>query len=448
MTTELPTLGRRLVKRGERLGADEVEVYIEESASRSITLVGKVEALGSSRFTGLGIRVVVDKRIGLSSTTSLNPRETEQVVRRAYSIAKVSEPIEDWVSLAKSTGRETVEGVFDPKIQELPPEAISEAALEMLRTVREQDVSLLVTRGGVSTGIRTTTIVNSHNQALERRESYASASISISAGDGDGKGVSSESDATHSWGSLDVAGVCRRASERASAAAKARPIPSGTIPVIWRNKLFATVLMIMFGGTLSAESVQKRRSPWAGRVGSKIASDDLTLMDEGSMAGGIGTREFDDEGIPQRRVPLIEEGILRGYLYDTFTANKDHLKSTGNASRSYDSAPRPAPNNLFLKSGKASFEEIVEETKNGLYLQELIGVWLSNPISGYLSATVANGMLVEKGEQTRPVKGVLISGNFFDILQGGVDLIGGDANHAGNSYSPTVRVASMSVTPQ
>jgi len=448
LTTDFSALGKRLVRLGERLGADEVEVYIEESTSRDITLVGKVETLGSSHFSGLGIRVVVGKRVGLSSTTSLNPRETEQTVRRAYSIAKVSEPNKDWVSLAKNTGRMSIEGILDPEIQGLPPETMSKAALEMLRAVREKDANLIVTRGGVSTGIRTATIVDSCSQALERTESYASASISVSAGGGDSKGVSSESDATHSWRGLDVAGVCRKASERAVTAAKARSIPSGTIPIIWRNKLFAIVLTIMFGCTLSAESVQKRRSPWAGRVGSKIAADDLTLTDEGLMAGGMGTREFDDEGVPQRRVPLIEGGVLRGYLYDTFTASKDHVESTGNASRSYDGIPRPAPNNLVLKPGTARFDEIVKETRNGLYLQELIGVWLSNPISGYLGATVANGMLVEKGELTRPVKGVLISGNFFEILQGGVDLIGSDTDHVGNSYSPTARLTSMAVTPQ
>lgn len=199
---------------------------------------------------------------------------------------------------------------------------------------------------------------------------------------------------------------------------------------------------------MSAESVQKRRSPWADKIGSKIASDDLTLTDEGLMAGGIGTREFDDEGVPQRRVWLIEEGVLKGYLYDTFTANKDHVESTGNASRSYGHAPRPEPNNVVLASGTTCLDEIIEDTKHGLYLEELIGLWLSNPVSGYLSATAANAMLIEAGELTRPVKGVLISGNFFEILKGGIDVIGKDVDHAGSSYSPTVRVDAMSVTPQ
>ena len=250
------------------------------------------------------------------------------------------------------------------------------------------------------------------------------------------------------WRDLNVEKISLEASERALTAKKARPIPSTSTPVIWRNRLFANVLAIMFGGTLSADAVQKKRSPWAGKIGSEIASASFTLRDEGSVAFGMGTRQFDDEGIPQRTVSLIEDGVLKDYFYDTFTANKEGRESTGNASRSYDSPPRPSPNNLHLSPGKASLSEILKETKEGIYLQELIGLWLSNPVSGYLGATVANGSLIEDGEIVRPIKGVLISGNFFDIIRNGMDLIGNDVDHSGGSYSPTVRVSSMSVTPQ
>ncbi|MCJ7634878.1 TldD/PmbA family protein [Candidatus Bathyarchaeota archaeon] len=448
MTVDLNALSVRLIKLGEKLGADEVEVYINETWLRSIALVKGVESLGSSYMSGLGIRVVESKRIGQSSTTSLNPYETEQAVRRAHSIAKINQPNGDWVSLVKNMGGASVEGVLDPEIQELRPENMSEAALEMLRTVREEGAELLVTRGGILTGIRTTTIANNYGQTLRRSASFASASISVSTCGASPKGLGSESDESHSWRGLDVDGICHVASDRAIAAAKARSIPSGVIPIIWRNKLFASVLAIMFGGTLSADSIQKKRSPWAGKIGSKIAAADFTLIDEGLAPGCMGTREFDDEGVPQRHVPLIEKGVLKAYLYDTFTANKDHMESTGNASRSYDNMPRPAPNNLLLGLGTLDSDEIIEETKQGLYLQEVIGLWLSNPISGYLSATAANAMLIDKGEMAQPVKGVLVSGSFFEILQSRIDLIGRDVDHTGGNYSPTVRVTPMSVTPQ
>ncbi len=448
MKSSVAHLAKNILHLGEKLGANEVEVYIDETRLRNIALVKGIETLSSSFITGLGVRIVSEKRVGLSSTSLLTREAGEQTTRRAYSMAKVSPPNNDWVSLAKKTGSIDVEGVFDPEIENLEPENMSEAALEMLGTVSERDSDLFVARGTIQTGVKTTTIVNNYGQELERKESFASTYVTVGSSIPGDKSLGNEAGETHIWRDLNVEGISREASERAITAKKARPIPSTSIPIIWRNKLFANVLSIMFGGTLSADAVQKKRSPWGGKIGSEIASASFTLGDEGSVSFGIGTRQFDDEGVPQRTVSLIKDGILKGYIYDTFTANKDGIESTGNASRTYDSPPRPSPNNLYLSSGKMSLNEILKETRNGLYLQELIGLWLSNPVSGYLGATVANGSLVEDGEVTHPIKGVLISGNFFDIMKNGMDMIGQDVDHSGGSYSPTVRVASMSVTPQ
>jgi len=448
MKSNVASLAKSILHLGEKLGANEVEVYIDETMLRNIALVKGIETLSSSVVTGLGVRIVVDKRIGLSSTSLLTSGGYEQATRRAYSIAKVSPPNSDWVSLAKKTGSINVEGVFDPEIENLAPENMSQVALEMLEAVREKDPGLFVARGTIQTGVKTTTVVNNYGGELDRKESFASAYVTVGSSVPGDKSLGSETAETHIWRDLNVQEISNEASERALTAKKARPIPSTSIPVIWRNKLFANVLTIMFGGTLSADAVQKKRSPWGDKIGSTIASTGFTLRDEGSAPFGLGTRQFDDEGVPQRTVGLIEDGVLKGYLYDTFTANKDGRESTGNASRTYDSPPRPSPNNLNLSPGKLNLSEILKETRNGLYLQELIGLWLSNPVSGYLGATVANGSLVENGELTRPVKGVLISGNFFDIMKSGIDMIGQDVDHSGGSYSPTVRVTSMSVTPQ
>jgi PmbA protein len=449
VNTEAETLTAHLIREGEKLGADEVEVYIEETVLRGVVLARGIESFISSRTSGLGIRVIDRKRVGLSSTTSLDQHEAEATLRRAHSIARTSQPDRDWVSLARKTGTTSVLGVFDPEVEELSPDTLSDAAQEMLRTVRGRSSGLTVTRGNVSAGIRTTMIVNNHSRSLERKESFVSASVSVSAEESSPKGTGSESTDSHAWRGLKISGACDVAAERALAAARAGSIPAGVMSVVWRNKLFASVLSIMFAGTLSAESVQRKRSPWAGKLGSRIASNSFTLIDEGLMPRGLGTRMFDDEGVPQNRLPLIEEGILKGFFYDTFAANKEGVESTGNASRSYDGRPHPTPNNLFLAPGHMrDADEIIRETTNGLYLEELIGAWLSNPMSGYLSATVANGALIEKGELTRPVKGILVSGNFFDILIGGVDQIGRDTDNSGSNYSPTVKVANMSVTPQ
>jgi len=443
MRSELASLAARLIGVGEKLGADEVEVYVVSDEERGLSFLDRVESTGSSSFAGLGVRVVLGKRIGLSSTTALTVRSAEEAVRRACSMARVSEPLQDWVSLPVRSGRASVLGVFDGEAAHLPPEKLAGAALQMLETVHSRRGCLSVTRGEISVGVKRTLVVNSHGCDVEREASHVSAHVSVKAEDGVKKGLFSESCQSHGWGEVDFVKLSEFAAEGALRAMEAKRIPGGSMPVVWRNKLFASVVRVMFGVTLTAEAVQKRRSPWWDKVGRAIACGGISLVDDGLMPRGMGTREFDDEGLPQRLTTLVEGGVLRGFLYDTYTGNKDGVESTGNASRVYSHSPRPMPNNLVLVPGRVGFEEIVEETRLGVFVEDAIGVWLSNAISGDFSATVTNGCLIEGGVLTQPVKGLLVSGNFFEVLRDGVDFVGGDLDHDGNSYSPSVRVSGL-----
>ena len=447
MSIELAPLATRFVRLAEQLGADEAEVYIVSEEEKDLSFVDKVESAESSSSTGLGVRLVLAKRVGLSAATSLTLREGEKTVRRAYSIARVGEPIEDWVSLPVRFGKSSVLGVFDKETAQLAPETLTWTALQMLKTVHSQGNNFSVTRGDISIGIEKTLIANSHGCNIEREESYVSTYLSVKAEDGVNKGLSSEASQSHDWRKIDFISLSERATERALKATEARQILGGELPVLWRNKLFASILRIMFGGTLTAEAVQKRRSPWREKVGTVIADRNVNLIDDGLMPNGMGTRGFDDDGLPQQRTSLVDAGVLRGFLYDTFTGNKDHVDSTGNASRSYGHAPAPAPNNLLLIPGKVSLDEMVKETKRGLYVEDAIGLWLSNAVSGNLSATATNAYLIENGVLTQPVKGMLISGSFFQILKKGIDFIGSDLEHDGNAYSPSVCVSGLKLTP-
>jgi PmbA protein len=191
-----------------------------------------------------------------------------------------------------------------------------------------------------------------------------------------------------------------------------------------------------------------------GKVGQVVASEEVSMIDEGRMVGGIGTRQFDDDGTPQTMVPVIEKGRLRGFLYDSYTASKENRQSTGNAHRdvgawaaspNYMKTPSPYPNNLIVKPGDFSREELLNETRTGPYVAETNGEWLSNPISGDLSAAVSSGFLIENGELGKPVKGVIVSANFFDILKGKMNLRADDLDNSGPVYAPTTQVLDMTV---
>ena len=438
-------MAERTIKLGEILGASEVEAYAVSVEEQSVSVAKQIETLYTTGVGGLGVRVIVDKRIGFFATSSLKARDVEKAVETAYKIARLSELDKEWCSFPKKTGKAHVEGIFDRETADIEPETLIGGTAQMIDAVNNCGENLSITRAEVAAGREEVAIANSHGCSLWREETSAVANISVKAEKNGQRGISSEDQQARSWKKLDCSLVASMAAYRASKVVHAKSIVGGKMPVVWQNKLFASIVRIMFGGTLSADSIQRGRSPWVDKVEEAVTAEDFNLFDDGLLRGGLGTREFDDDGMAQRNVPLIDRGVLRGFLYDNYTANKEGRESTGNASRDYRGIPVPSTNNLFLKPGKAKREELLD-VKKGLYIVETIGEWLSNPVSGDLSATATNAFLIENGELAQPVKGVIVSGNFFEILRSGIDLLGDDVDNWGSTYAPSTRISQMTVT--
>lgn len=452
---QLSPLGERAVKLAKRLGATEAEAYLSQTVQKWLTFHDKIETGKTSQLTGMGVRAIVDKRSGFSSTTSLEPRSLENAAKMAVAIAKASQPDPDWQSLPRRTGKAKVEGTFDKRTAEIEPGTLVRKATETIDLVRNYDSCVTPARGSLVVARVESAIVNSHGSELSKKGTYASFSIRVKAEDAGKKATSDESWQARSWRAIDFDNLAKEASDRAIKMLDASPIPSTKTSVIFASDLFAQILNVMFTRTVNAEAVQRGRSPWIGKIGQQVARDMFNVVDDGTMRNGFMTWSFDDEGITQQRTPVIEKGILRSYLYDTYTATKDKVVSTGNASRrgrgmfgvanAYTMVPTPAPTNFVLRSGDAKRDELIEETKEGIYAVTTIGEWLSNPMSGMLNATVTNGFLVRNGELSDPVKGVIVSGNFFDMIRNNIDMVADDIRNSGGFYSPSIRAREMSV---
>ena len=438
-------LCERGVKLGEKMGASEVEVYGILNSIREVDFTNKIESTRTAVFAGLGIRLALGKRLGFYSSSQVTERGVEQAVTKALTLAKIAQPDRDWISFPTTYGEATVANIFDKNLKNVTVGTLSEKAVDIMDKVHNFDKRTTITRGSIVVSEKRVAISNSYNCELERKSTYASSSVTVTAEEAGKKGQSSESGQKRSWHENENLELSQKASERALKMMDAKPIGSGRTSVIWRNEVFANILRVMFGRTFSADAIQKKRSPWMGKIGETIASENVYILDEGVKDAGLGTREFDDEGYPQQDTPLITKGILVNYLYDNYTANKEGKASTGNASRSYRSTPTPSINNLTLKPGTAKLEELIKDTKRGLYIHEVIGDWLSNPISGNLSATVTNGYLIENGELTHPVKGVIVSANFFTLIQDEASLIADDIENSGSTYAPSVKMKKLNI---
>jgi PmbA protein len=452
--TELLSVAERTVKLAMKKGFDEAESFSTRIIRREVIYRDKIEATKTNTIAGLSIRGILNKRVGFYSISSLDDRDIENAVDQSIRIARANQEDPDWHSLPRKYGKTQVKKVVDKRIESLTAKDLVDEVALAVDTVREVEPSLVITRGYISTSVHYNAIANSHGCKLERKETGAASSIAVKAGTAEEKGVSHEVSQSHFWKGLTTKRIAKVVSERALKMLYAKAIPNGKVNAVWRNDAFASIVDAMLAHTITADSVQTKRSPWVGKLGQMVASEGVSIIDEGKMIAGMGTRAFDDDGTPQKRVAVIEKGVLRGFLYDTYTANKENRSSTGNAHRdlgtfssppNYARLPSPYPNNLVVKPKSITPQEVIKETGNGLFVVETIGEWLSNPVSGDVSATVSNGFLIEDGELGRAVKGVIVSGNFFDILKRKMDLRANDLDISGSVYAPTTQVLDMTV---
>lgn len=419
-----------------REGAAEAEVYGMVGRSVDVDLrKGSVEMASESFHSGLGLRAVVKGAVGFSSTSDMS--QLEFVALSAVKSAKARGSDESWISLP-SPGKVTpAHGIFDRRLAEIGPEDCLEVAASMLegcRTVKEAEP----VSGGVACVCGTGFVINSLGLELQETATLMQASMETIAKAGD---VATGSEFFNSRGfqpSMEAVGKAAALMARASlAGTKAE---SGTFDVLLKPLAVAELLEGTILTSLEADSVQKGRSSLKGQVGEAISSEGLNIHDDGLLAGGLDSSAFDGEGVPSQRTVLIEKGVLKGFLYDSYTAGKDGVKSTGNAARQgYSDVPRVGIRNLIVSSPVAY--DLLEETK-GYLVNGLIGAHTANPISGDFSVEARNAFRVIPGEAPVPIRSLMLAGNIYDLLKN-IE-VGTDVRAVGGIVTPTLK-AKMNV---
>ena len=434
------------VKEALSMDATEAEAYVQRVKAIQVTFSEEIENLKTIESVGMNLRVALGKRTATYSTSILEESEIKEAAAKAVKIARVSPEDPHWRHLNRRFGETPAEGYYDSTLENLDYQEMVETLISAVNSMKSYDKRVKPTRGFLTTALSNVSIANSYDESCERRETRVAIWMRTKAEEGGKKSTGTEHQESRFWKEIDFEDLAVKAAEKAVKFLRAKPIPSGKMSVIFRNQIFASILGVILSGPINADWIQKGRSPLSNKLGERIASENINLVDDGTMRGGWRTKPFDDEGYPTQRTSVIGKGVLKSYLYDTYTALKDNVESTGNAQRLYYwMNPQPSPNNLILKPGQATPQEIIHETKKGVYVEETIGEWLSNPVSGNLNATISHGYLVEKGELTEPIKGVVISGNFYEILRDGIELLGNDLRNSAQNYSPTVKITQLTI---
>jgi len=196
---------------------------------------------------------------------------------------------------------------------------------------------------------------------------------------------------------------------------------------------------------VKSDYVQRNQSAFKGKIGKNVASEIVTIYDDGLLKGGIRTWKFDGEGVPQQKTPIIEKGVLRNFIYDNYTAKKEGKESTGNASRAgYLSTPNVEATNFRIMPGNKSPEELISGVKEGLLVYYLQGAHSSNPASGEFSVVAAPAWKIENGEVAYAIKGAMLAGNIFQVLTN-VSELASNERKIGALVAPWILVENVKV---
>jgi PmbA protein len=220
-----------------------------------------------------------------------------------------------------------------------------------------------------------------------------------------------------------------------------RSVQTQTVPVVLEPNMARDLVGDIFSA-VSGESIFRKASFLVGQLGERVASNGLTVIDDGTRQSGLGSRPFDGEGLPTRQTVVIKDGVLESYLLNTYTGRKLGMRSTGNAGRGLVGAPSVEAGNLFIQPGPHTPEEIIKSVSRGFYVTELIGFGV-NIVTGDYSRS-ASGIWIENGELTFPVQGVTIAGNLKEMLQS-IEMIGNDLDFRGGVVSPTLLIGGMTI---
>jgi len=442
------SLASELVSELKKQGAEAADVFILSSVGFNTTVrLGKIERLQQSISKGLGLRVIKNGAMANTFTTDFTDRAVKDLARETMQIVQVSNA-DKHNGLAPKEMLGSYEGklmLFDESIAKLTPEK----KIEMARSA--EDVGLkfdkrIKNANGTSWSDSRTqvTLSNSDGFTGQYQMTQASLFVGLLAEDEDG---TKQTDGFFTFGRYlntlaSPQAVGEEAARRVVKKLGGRKVKSAVVPVVLDPRVGSFLLGEVFGAA-SGGSIYRRMSYLVDKVGQQIASPMITIVDDAIMTDGVASRPFDAEGVKSSNVVVVEKGVLKQYVCDSYAARRLNLKPTGNASRSYQGNPGVGSTNLYIKNGDTSPADIIKSVKSGLYLDRVGGQGMNSTTGDFSMG--ANGYWIENGEITHAVQEITVAGNVLKMLNN-VKAVGNDLSFKlGTTASPTLLVSEITV---
>jgi PmbA protein len=438
------SLAHDIILKAQRQGAGQSEVYLEHGEAFSVTVRhGVAESVKQAQFKGLGLRVLLKRKIGFSYTTDFSPGAIDALISGAIGHAALSDA-DDGNAFSETPIAPQDLLTNDPTLANMPIEKKIEWARNLERLTFEKDPRIRGTEGTEFADERRSVIfVNSHEVEGAYTSTWVSQSISPIAEE-NGKKNNGYGQTQHRFlDQLDSPDeTAQRAARRAVQMLGSRKIPATRASVVLDPVVAADFLGALFSA-INGDYVNRGISFLENQLEKRMASGQLTIIDDGGINGLIGSKPFDGEGIVPSKNIIVKNGILKQFVYDMKAARRAGVQSTGNAGRSYDVPVHIAPNNFFVAAGDASPETIIRETARGLYVTQGMG-FSFDPATGDLSFG-AEGLWISGGTLGYPVAEVIVAANMRTMLMN-IESVGRDLQFRGVMSSPTLKIADVTIS--
>jgi PmbA protein len=439
-------LASDVVKRALASGATDAECTIAEGEEFTANVrMRELENLKEAGSRGAGLRILVGRRTGASYTSDLSPEGIEKLVRSAVELADITTE-DPHAGLPEREELGSLAGdlqLYSADVEGLETSVKVDLAKRAEEAALSFDPRISNSEGAsFDTHIGRHIFANSRGFAGEYRSSYCALGVAPVARSGDSMERDSWDTLSRGFGDLDSPeSVGRTAAQRALRRLNAVKVDTQKVPVVFEPRTARTLLDHIFDA-VHGMSVYRHESFLAGKLGEKVAAESVTVIDDGTIPGLFGSSPFDDEGVPSRRTVVIERGVLKSYLMNTYAARKLGLKTTGNASRGLTGNAGIGHGNFYVEKGVQTAEQIVAGISNGFYVTELMGFGV-NAVTGDYSRGAA-GLWIRGGELAYAVSEVTIAGNLKEMLLG-LEALGSDLEFRRSMSAPTIKIGEMTV---
>ncbi len=461
IASDLKQLAADVLARALKAGATDAEAVVYEGDEFNAKVrLGQVETLKESGSRAVGLRVFIaaakGARTASTSSSDFAPESLTRLVEGAVTLARItSEDPFAGLPEASAFGQHDVaaQHLYFDDVNQQPPADRIRIAKEVEAAALAFDTRIQNSGGGDFDAATSHKIMmNSRGFTGEYRRSYCGFSAQPIAHDADGKMQRNYwySNARTTRLLEDPVAIGHEAARRTLRRLGARRVPTQQAPVVFAPEIARGIIGNIFDAA-NGDAIYRHATFFADMLGQQVAGENITVIDDGTLVfdhdggiktGGFGTSPFDGEGLPTRRTVLVENGILKNYVMNTYTARKLGMASTGNASRSLASNPGIGAGNFFLQPGTLTPEAIIGDVKSGLYVTETMGFGV-NLVTGDYSQGAA-GLWIENGELAYPVEEITIAGNLKDMYRN-ISAIGNDLVFRSASAAPTLRIEGMTI---